>query len=73
MERAFGNEKTVKTENKFTFSFIEIPDKKGIDKMFSLVISVFFITKSFKTIVTNIFVILIPPCRVCEESDPPIK
>ena len=73
MKRAFGIEETIKIENIFTFSCIEIPDKKGIDKIFSLFISIFFIPKSFKTIVTIIFVILTPPCRVREESDPPIK
>ncbi len=70
--RAFGIEKTVIIENKFGFFCIEIPDKKGMDKMFSLFISLFFIPKSFKTIVTGKFAILSPPCRVCEESDPPI-
>ena len=73
LERTFGIEKTVIIENKFTFSFIEIPDKQGTGKMFSLINSLFILTKSFKTIAVSIFAILIPPCRVCEESDPPIK
>jgi hypothetical protein len=72
-ERTFGDEKTVVLENMVTFSCMKIPRKKGTGKMFSLFISLFFLTKSFKTIATIIFEILSPPCRVCEESDPPIK
>lgn len=73
MESAFGVEKTVILENKFTFSFIEIPVSKGINLLFSLLIFLFVIPKSFKTIAACIINLLIPPCRVCEESDPPIK
>ena len=72
LERTFGVEKTVIIENKFTFSFIEIPLSKGICHLFSLLISLFFIPKSFKTIVACIMNLLLPPCRVCEVSDPPI-
>jgi len=72
LESTFGVEKTGIIENKFTFSFIEIPDKQGKGKMSSLFISLFILTKSFKTIAASIFAILIPPCRVCEISDPPI-
>ena len=72
LERTFGIEKTVMIENIFTFSFIEIPDNKCTGMMFSLFICLFILTKSFKTIAVSKFAILIPPCRVCEESDPPI-
>ena len=67
LERTFGVEKTVIIENKFTFSFIEIPLSKGICHLFSLFISLFFIPKSFKTIAASIINLLIPPCRVCED------
>ena len=73
MERTFGIEKTVIIENKFNFSFIEMPDKQGTGNMLSLFICLFILTKSFKTIAVSKFAILSPPCRVCEESDPPIK
>ena len=69
----FGIEKTEKIEDMVIFSCIEIPLKRGKCGLFSLFISLFFIPKSLKTIVASILVILIPPCRVCEESDPPIK
>ena len=73
LESTFGVEKTVIIENKFTFSFIEIPVSKGMSLLFSLLIFLFVIPKSFKTIAACISNLLIPPCRVCEESDPPIK
>ena len=72
LDRTFGIEKTVIIENKFTISFIEIPGNTGMRKMFSLFINLLSIPKSFKTIATIIFAILSPPCRVCEESDPPV-
>ena len=72
LKSIFGVEKTVIIENKFTCSFIEIPLSKGICLLFSLLIFLFFIPKSFKTIAASIINLLIPPCRVCEISDPPI-
>ena len=72
LESTFGVEKTVITENKFTFSFIEIPFSKGMCLLFSLLIFLFVIPKSFKTIAASIINLLIPPCRVREISDPPI-
>ena len=74
LQRTFGIEKTVIIENKFTFSFIEIPISfsKGMCLLFSLLISLFFIPKSFKTIAACIINLLNPPCRVREISDPPI-
>jgi len=38
------------------------------DVLFSLFL--IFLTKSAKTI-TSLIIRFIPPCRVCEESDPP--
>ena len=72
LESGFGVEKTVIIENKFNFSFIELLLSKGICLLFSLLIFLFFIPKSFKTIAASIINLLIPPCRVCEISDPPI-
>lgn len=73
LESTFWVEKTVIIENKFTFSFIEIPLNKGMCLLFSLLILLFVIPKSFKTIDACKINLLIPPCRVCEVSDPPIK
>jgi len=73
LESNFGIEKTVIIENIFTFSFIEIPLNKGMCLLFSLLILLFVIPKSFKTIAACKINLLIPPCRVCEVSDPPIK
>ena len=72
LESTFGVEKTVIIENKFTFSCIEIPLSKGICFLFSLLIFLFDIPKSFKTIAASKINLLIPPCRVREISDPPI-
>jgi len=72
LESTFWVEKTVIIENKFTFSFIEIHLSKGMCLLFSLLILLFVIPKSFKTIAACIINLLIPPCRVCEISDPPI-
>lgn len=70
-ESILGVEKTVITENKFTFSFIEIPLSKGICHLFSLLFFIFVVPKSFKTIAASIIILLSPPCRVREISDPP--
>lgn len=72
LESAFGFEKTVIIEDKFTFSCIEILFSKGICLLFSLLIFLFDIPKSFRTIAAGLINLLVPPCRVREISDPPI-
>ena len=73
LEGTFGVEKTGIIEKKVMFLFIEIPPERGICLLFSLFISLFVFPKSFKTIAASITLIVIPPCRVCGESDPPIR